>query len=191
MARNLSPKQRRFVNEFAKSRNAGESAVKAGYSKLWAANEAQRLQKKAVIRQAIREQIYSLERSTAITVERVMREVGLLAFSSLESYFDFDFDGLPIPKPSKSIDKEAIRALKSVKITEKTTKSGRGEDAEEETTRVIEYTLWDKGAAIERLAKHFGMFLEAEQVREMHKELTDILAAARAATAKVDQAEPS
>ncbi|KAB1954470.1 terminase small subunit [Lactiplantibacillus plantarum] len=38
MARKLTPKQRKFANEFIKTNNAYQSAIKAGYSKAYAKN---------------------------------------------------------------------------------------------------------------------------------------------------------
>ena len=68
----LTPKQRRFVNEYCVDENATQSAIRAGYSKNGAGQAAHKLLKDAEIQAAIKERMEELAITAGITPEWVV-----------------------------------------------------------------------------------------------------------------------
>lgn len=169
----LLPRQARFVCEYVKSKNGEEAAVKAGYKTLCARNHAARLLKNEYILKAIADKQHAIAMRALLSVEDVVRETMIVAFSSLGDYLDFSGDEI-VDKAARDIDEMKLRALQSVKITTKTLTLGRGDDALTETTKTVEYKLWDKMVAIEKLAKHFGMFLDQDQMQAIMEKQAEI-----------------
>lgn len=158
----MTPKQRRFVEEYLIDRNPTEAARRAGYDPKWAKTTGWRALKHPEVRRAVADGLPSRGESVEITVERVRRELGLIAFGSIGDYFHWGPDGVVLK------DKTLLTAAQQAAVAEVSrsrTKTG-------ETIRV---KLHDKLAALDKLARHLGMYREppTPEEAEHYAQLSD------------------
>ena len=78
----LTPKQRRFVNEYCVDENATQAAIRAGYSENGAGQAAHKLLKSAEIQAAIKERMEECAVAASITPEMIVREWAKVAFGN-------------------------------------------------------------------------------------------------------------
>ncbi|MFB3855011.1 MAG: terminase small subunit [Vicinamibacterales bacterium] len=153
----LTPRQRRFVQEYVVDLNATAAATRSGYSTRAArAIGCENLTKPNIAR-AIKAALEARAARTAVTADRVLEELALLAFSSVEDYQVTDAGEVvlaPTARPG------AMRALQSIK--HRLTTRGRGDDAE--TVREVEIRLWDKPGPLRLAGQHLGLFIERHHV---------------------------
>ena len=150
MAKKLSNKQKAFVQEYLIDLNATQAAKRAQYSPKTAYSIGQENLNKPEIAAAIQAEMDARAKRIGVDGDRVLEEIGRLAFSDIRKLFDEDGNLLPIHKWSD----DAAAAVSSVEVVSKTVP---GEDSSE-----IEYThklkLWDKGKQIELVGKHLKLF---------------------------------
>ena len=77
----LTPKQRRFVNEYCVDENATQAAIRAGYSENGAGVQGHELLKNIKIKEAIAERMADVAVAASITPEMVLREWAKIAFA--------------------------------------------------------------------------------------------------------------
>lgn len=82
----LTPKQKRFCEEYLIDVNATQAAIRAGYSEKTAYSMGQRLLKKVEVQEYIQKRMTSLEYRTGITQERVLNEIAAVAFANATDY---------------------------------------------------------------------------------------------------------
>lgn len=142
----LTEKQLIFAKEYLVSMNATESAIKAGYSKKTAYSQGCRLLKNVKIKQYIDEQLKERASKLDITPNRILEELGHIAFFDISNIYDnsklINIDDLP-----ESIS----RAISGIKVREE--KNGNITVAD-----IIEVKSNDKLRALEMLMKHLGMY---------------------------------
>lgn len=149
----MTPRQERFVEEYVQDLNATQAAIRAGFSRKTAATAGSRLMRNVQIQAAVDKALAARATKSEITAERVLREVASLAFSDVGQIIDHSG---PEPKlrPANEIPEAARRAISSVKIRRE--KTGKDQpDAE-----IVEFRLWNKNDALEKLAKHLGLLKE-------------------------------
>ena len=153
----LNDKQKRFCEEYVIDLNATQSAIRAGYSEKTAGSIGNNLLKKVEIQNEINDINNKRSAKTGITSERVLTELGKIAFSDLKEYLSFDENGVQF-KDSEEVDGTLISEVSS---QETVTRRGSG-DSKEETIRVnLKMKLHDKMKALELLGKHLNIFNEA------------------------------
>jgi phage terminase small subunit len=146
----LTPKQQRFVEEYLVDCNAAAAARRAGYSPKVARQQGAENLSKPVIRAAIEAAQKQLADRLKLKTEHVLREYMLLAFSDLGDVVDFSGKE-PRLLAGADISPEARRALASLRIRRTPGKGRRKAEV------LVEVKLWDKPAALEKLAKHLGL----------------------------------
>ncbi|KKL07859.1 hypothetical protein LCGC14_2581770, partial [marine sediment metagenome] len=114
-APNLTPKQRRFAEEYLLDLNAVQAAVRAGYTKATASSQAAQLLKKPAVRKLVDELVAERSKRTQITTDRVLEELAHLAFSSRDHYEGGE-GGVPLTL-KKDAPPGAMRAISSIKKT--------------------------------------------------------------------------
>jgi len=150
----LSKKQLIFCKEYLVCMNATEAATKAGYSQKSAYSQGVRLLKDARIKQYIDKRLMDRAEKLDITPNRILEELGHIAFFNISSIFD----GMSL-KEIDSLPENVTRAIGSVKS--KTEKSGDG------FAEVTEVKSNDKLKALEMLMKHLGMYeKDNEQLKQ-------------------------
>lgn len=143
----MNVKQKRFCAEYLVDLNATQAAIRAGYSPASAGSIGYELLKKPDIRARIDKGIAEQERRTGINADRVLRELGRIAFVSAPDLVNMDDATL---KDGASADD--LAAIASVKV--KTIPGPMGDGFEREIR------LADKLKALELIGKHLGMFTD-------------------------------
>jgi phage terminase small subunit len=143
----LTAKQRRFVEEYLVDLNATEAAIRAGYSKRTARQMGAENLSKPVIAEAIRIAMAGRSQRTKITSDRVLEELGIIAFSDMRKFATWGASGVKL-NDSNTLPEDAARCV--AEVAESPGKYGRS----------LRFKLHDKVAALEKIAKHLGMFGE-------------------------------
>ena len=86
----LNEKKNRFVEEYPVDLNATQAAIRAGYSKKTAYSIGQRLLKDVEIQEAIQKAMKDRSERTGITQDKVVEELGKVAFAEAHDYTDAD-----------------------------------------------------------------------------------------------------
>lgn len=147
--RKLTDKQARFVEEYIVDLNGKQAAIRAGYSNKYADRIAYQLLGKPRVRAALQAAQRRVSAETGVTHERVIKEISRLAFASSRNVMSWGPDGVAIKSSDELTDDEAA-AVTSVKAVSNA--SG---------VETIEVRLADKLGALEKLAKHLGMYDQA------------------------------
>lgn len=142
-----------FIAEYIRDPNGRQAAIKAGYSARTADSAASRLLKNVKVREEIdrhhAEVVEKVKHETGITLERVIRELGRIAFFDPRKLFDKDGNPLPITE----LDDDTVAAVAGLDVLEEY--EGSGEDR-----RVVGYVkkwkLATKDGALDKLMKHLG-----------------------------------
>ncbi|MEM7173283.1 MAG: terminase small subunit [Pseudomonadota bacterium] len=144
----MTPRQRRFVEEYMIDLNGKQAALRAGYAPSAAKNRSYILLRQPEIAAAVAEAMMERSRRTGITADKVLNEYARLAFSDLRQVTDWGPDGV-LPKAAKDLNPDQARAI--AEVTETKSKTGGG------TVRV---KLHDKKGALDALARHLGLFTD-------------------------------
>lgn len=149
----LTPKQRRFVEEYLIDLNATQAAIRAGYSAKTAAVIGAENLRKPNIASAIEARQSALAEKHGVTVERIVMELAKLGFSNMADYMRCMPGGDPYLDFS-ALTRDQAAALVEVTVEDYT--EGRGEDARD--VKRVKFKLADKRAALVDLGRHLGMF---------------------------------
>lgn len=149
-------KYQRFVASYVACLNARTAAIEAGFSPRSAHVKGHMLLKKPDVLAAIAAAQTKLQVRTEITQDRVLAELALLAFSSVDHYEIDDFGKVTLAKDAPA---GAIRAVASIKYRVTTDDEGRVE-------RTTELKLWDKPGPLKTAGKHVGLFNENQMSKE-------------------------
>ncbi len=150
----LNPKQGFFVDEYLVDFDARAAAMRAGYSPRSAHVQASELLNLPKIQLAIQRALRARQARTQITQDRVLEELALLAFSSVDHY-EVDAVGRVAVRPEAPVG--AIRAISSIKHTIRT-------DGDGNVTRDIEFRLWDKPGPLKLAGQHVGLFTKKIEI---------------------------
>ncbi|WMT85580.1 terminase small subunit [Pelagibacterium sp. 26DY04] len=146
-------KHEAFAQGLAKGLSASEAYVAAGYKESRSA--ASRLSTNVNIEARVSELVGKGAERAEATVERVLHEMARLGFSDVRKAFTPGGALLP----PQEWDDDFAAAVAAVEVVSRNTNE---KDAEGRT--VIEHVhkikMWDKNSALEKIAKHLGMFVE-------------------------------
>ena len=149
----LSPRRVRFVEEYQVDLNGTQAAIRAGYSARTANPQAARLLANVSIQAALTAAQEARSRRTAITADRVVRELALIGLANMADYMARTAQGDPYLDFS-ALTRDQAAALQEVTVEDYL--DGRGEDAR--AVRRVKFKLHDKRAALVDLGRHFGLF---------------------------------
>ena len=145
MANKLTPKQRRFIDEYLIDLNATQAAIRAGYSEKTAYSIGVQLLKKLEIQVEIQKRRNRLQSKLEITQERVLQELAAIAFANGADYAKVVNSGL-LPTvemiPTNELPPEKLPAIAGIKANQ----------------YGVEVKLHDKVKALELLGKYLGTF---------------------------------
>lgn len=145
----LTPKERKFCEEYLIDLNATQAAIRAGYKSSSMAAVGQMgytLLKKREIRAYIDFRRAEHSRRTGVTVDRIIRELARVAFVDPTNLVDMETAG--VLEFATEDDRAAIASVKVKTIP--------GPDGAMGIEREVRFS--DKLKALEQLGKHFGMF---------------------------------
>lgn len=149
----ISEKQQRFAREYLVDLNATQAAIRAGYSPKTAGCQSHELLKKPEIQEIIAAGAKKAEQRTEITLDRVLNEYARIAFAGMSKFVSIDSDGTPRVDLSKCTP-EDLDLLSEVQ-----TETQQGED---KPVLKVKIKPLDKLNALEKLARHLGVFRDAE-----------------------------
>lgn len=148
----LTPRQTRFVEEYAIDRNGTQAAIRAGYSPRSAEVTACRLLSKDKIKAAVADAMRKVTERVEVTQEMVLAEYKRIAFSDLRNLAHWNDDGVCL-HPSAELSDDAAATVKEIKVQTTQTETEHGI-----TTSVRkEIKQHDKLRALEVLAKYTGL----------------------------------
>jgi len=152
--------QERFVENLLKGMTQTDAVKLAGYKAKQPANQSNQLQRntKVAARLAYRraELQAQMQSATAITEEKVVRELANCAFANMADFLTSDEEGNIHFVDLNSLSREQMAAVESVKITKQTTTNKSGD--REYTTQHTQFKLHSKTNTLEQLGKHLGLF---------------------------------
>ena len=159
MAKKLTSKQERFVEEYLVDLNATQAAIRSGYSKKTATAIGAENLTKPDIADAIAAARKELSEKTGISAERVLAELAKIGFSNMQDYIRVTGDDIYVALGDMSRDEAA--AIGEVTVEERKL----GNEDEGKVTRT-KFKLLDKRAALNDLGRHLGLF-EADNTRKV------------------------
>lgn len=141
----LTPKQKRFCEEYVIDLNATQAAIRAGYSEKTSYSVGQENLKKPEIQKYLSELMLEREKRTEVTQDMVVNELRRIAFGDLRSAVTWGPRGVTIRDSAELTDDEAAAIAE---VSETVTSFGG-------STKIKRH---DKLRALELLGKHLGMF---------------------------------
>lgn len=156
----LTPQQERFCHEYLATPdlNATKAAIAAGYAKNSASQTASRLLSLDKVERRITALMSERAMRTQITQDRVLTELAAIGFTNFTELAMWDEDTLSFI-PSIDLSEAAQRSVKSVKV-KRTSVSGPN-DFQKDTVE-MEITQHDKLSALDKIAKHLGLYRPEE-----------------------------
>lgn len=159
----LTPKQKRFSEEYLVDCNAGAAYRRAGYSAVsdetaWV--NGCKLLKNTKVAAYVSELQAQRSQRTQITADRVLQEIARIAFANIRQVASFNKEKGVEFKDSSELTDDETAAIAEVS-SKKTTRSG--ENGELVETVDIKMKMHNKIAALELAAKHLGLLEKVEQ----------------------------
>jgi phage terminase small subunit len=153
----LTPRERRFVEEYVSDPNATQAYLRAYGTKSYvtAKNEGPKLLAKPCVAAEIEAARKMQAKRIRMSADHTLREVARIAFADASDLFDDEEKLLPIRK----VPIHTRRAIQSVKVKRQKMYGAPGEGPVGEED-VIEVKLASKDAALGRLMKHQGLVKE-------------------------------
>ena len=142
----FTPKQRLFIEAYLIHKNATKAAIAAGFSERSANNQGTRLMANDAIRAEIEARLAATFDRYAITSERIIRELALIAFGNIEDFVAVQDDG-SLAVDFGTATREQMASLKSIEIDERTI------DGAAPGVRKVKISMSDKRQALMDLAK--------------------------------------
>lgn len=149
----------RFAREYVIDLNGSRAAIAAGYSEKVARFQASRLLTKRNVQKRIAELQSARASRLEIKADRVLEEIGRLAFSNMQDYTRTDADGKPVLDLS-SLTRDQFAAIQEIR---EDTTGGSG-DGERKVVVRTTLKLSDKTKNLELLGRHLGMFQDNVKV---------------------------
>lgn len=147
--RNVNIKLQKFVKAYLESNNGTKAAIAAGYSEKTAGAAASRLLKNVKVKEMMAAPIAKAAAETEITVARLVKELGRIAFLDLRKLFDDQGRMLAIDQ----LDDDTAAALSGIDIDELFEFNGAEKEKVGFTRKVRTASKLD---AIGKLLAHLG-----------------------------------
>lgn len=142
----MTPKQKRFCEEYLIDLNSTQAAIRAGYSEKTSYSIGQENLKKPEISNTIQQLMQERQSRTQITQDRVLKELSRIAFFDIRKLYKEDGS---LKKPNE-LDDDAAAVLSGIDIVEMAV----GEEAFGFTKKV---KIFDKNSALTLAMRHLGM----------------------------------
>ena len=155
----LTVKQEKFCYEYCQDYNATQAAVRAGYSKKTAYQIGHDNLKKVEIKKKILSVRKELIEEAKITPAMILAEYAKLAFTSIDDYLSFDSEEF-INKKGQTMIKNNVRFKDSDDIEQNKLAAIQAVKQGKDGTSI---KLYDKKAALDKLAEYYEMFKHQER----------------------------
>lgn len=158
----VTDQQQRFVSEYLIDLNATQASIRAGYSARNADKISSQLMGKPRVREAIELAMQRRARRTEITQDRVLEELGRIAFFDLRKLYREDGS---LKRPTE-LDDDAAAVLAGIDVVEMA--GGAAIGGEVGAQHIPMYTkkakTSDKVAALGLAMRHLGMLKDRTEV---------------------------
>lgn len=153
-------KHERFCHEYIIDHNGTQAAVRAGYSKKTANEQSSQILTILNVKERIKHlEQKSLERID-ISADKVLQELGRIAFASMEDYVDIDeVTGSTHAKGYKDMPPGGGKVVRKIKEKRRILQS-KGEKDDMILDDTYEFELHDKMKALEMLGKNYKLFTD-------------------------------
>jgi phage terminase small subunit len=154
----LTPKQKRFVEEYLIDLNATQAAIRADYSKKNADKIGHELLGKTRVSEAIKDAMDKRSQRTEITQDRVLQELAKVGFADIKNFLSFntalttvgyDNRGERIVDYTHVVQLKDSNEIDGAVISEVSLKDGQ-----------LKFKLHDKMKALQDIGRHLGMFTD-------------------------------
>lgn len=152
----VTKQQNKFVKEYIKDYCGAKAAIRAGYSKKSANEQASRMLAKVKIQDAILREEKALQNRFYATKAKVLRELSVIGFADIGDYVTVCEDGTVTINRLDTLPTSTSKAIKTLKEKTETLFREGGEIKKIH----IEVALHDKLSALQMLGKELGMFKE-------------------------------
>lgn len=171
----ITPKQKRFADEYLIDLNATQAAIRAGYSPKAASEGGYHLLRNPKVAAYIEARQAVLAERTGITQERVLTALAEVGFGDIRGFFDASGNLRAIPdlSPAQAAMLAGFEVATSV-------------SEDEGVTRTAKIKMTDRLRALELMGKHLGMFAD----RVKHDATEELLAMGRALGLVAGRIEP-
>lgn len=150
MARKLTDKQKKFVEEYLIDLNATQACIRAGYSVRTANEQGAQNLAKLSIQEAISKAMAERSRRTGINQDRIVQELARIAFVKITDVVDSDGE------INTNASDDDLACIESYKVEDSDSVNG--------SSSKREVKLASKIKALELLGKHVGMWNDKIQV---------------------------
>ena len=150
MARKLTDKQKKFVEEYLIDLNATQACIRAGYSPKYADREGHKLVENSRVSEAISNAMAERSRRTGINQDRIVQELARIAFVKITDVVDSDGE------INTNASDDDLACIESYKVEDSDSVNG--------SSSKREVKLASKIKALELLGKHVGMWNDKIQV---------------------------
>ena len=154
-----NPKHQLFAEEYLRTGNARQSAIKAGYSFKTASSQASLLLQHDAIAPYIAARRASTLAQTDVTREQIVAELKDLAFFNIQDITRVDADGRPHLDLTNTT-RDQFKAISSISTKSRVLRNKDGEVIGTEQQSKV--TVADKYRGLELLGKTLGIFQEPE-----------------------------
>lgn len=144
-------RDKKFALLYVKEPNATKCAIAVGLAPRSAPAEGCKLLKKPNVQALILHYRQQMEDRTAVTVEKLLKELGKVAFASMQDYYLVDQDGQPRIDFS-NLTPEQWAAIGEISVEE----FMDGPPGRERPVRRTKFKLHDKLGAIDKAMRHLG-----------------------------------
>ncbi len=157
MSSNLTPKQKRFVDEYLVDLNATQAAIRAKYSAKTAASIGEENLRKPEIAEAIHQRMKDREKRTEITQDMVLRELAKIGFSDIRKAVKWGETELRVSEGEEGdlMPYHGLALVGSDQIDDDTAAAIAEVSEGREGLKV---KFHDKKGALVEIARHLGMF---------------------------------
>ena len=139
----LTPKQKRFVDEYLIDLNATQAAIRAGYAEKNARVIAAQNLTKLNVQEEIEKRMNDREKRTEITQDKVLREFAHIAFDDIRNYLEFWTD----ENGKLQVELKSSEEIDTRNISEIQLDNGK-----------LKFKLYPKDNALTQLGRHLGLF---------------------------------
>lgn len=147
----LTPKEELFVHRYIVDFNGAASAREVGYSENSAKEIAAELLTKPHIQRRLKEIQKHLSDKNDNLAQQVIDELKKVGFSNIQDFLGASNE----IKDISTLDRDKAAVISSIKKSKTTFGDDEGNEGEKET---VEFKMWDKLNALEKLGKHLGIF---------------------------------
>lgn len=154
-------KHEAFAQAMAKGMSASEAYAAAGYAESRSA--ASRLLTNVNVEARIAELVHKGAEKAEIDISRVLKELVRLGTSDIRDAFTEEGH---LRNPQSWSDDFAA-AVASIEVVSRNV--GKDADGNVEVEHIHKIKVWDKNSALEKIAKHLGMFIERSEAKLTHE----------------------